>query len=136
MPCGYKQRMRAWIGKFVAGVGVVHCFVGLVVFRGIFADVVRDGLVNTVTWQPEGAFALGRADAFWFMAIGLFWVLLGALIDHCERAGQPLPGFLGWALGALALTGGLMMPPSGWWWFLIPALALLRRNRHAEIANH
>ena len=116
--------MRAWIGKYIAGVGIVHSVFGLVVFRSTFAELIRDGLVNTVNGQPE------REFAFWFVAIGLFWVLLGALIDQYERGGHSLPGFLGWALGALTLTGALMMPLSGWWLFFIPALALVRRSRN------
>ena len=116
--------MRAWIGKYVAGVGTVHTVSGLVGLRDTFADLIRDGLVNTVNGQPE------REFAFWFVAIGLFWVVLGALIDHDERRGQPLPGFLGWALGALTLVAVAIMPLSGWWLFFIPVFALVRRSRN------
>ncbi len=118
--------MRAWIGKFIAGIGLIHSILGLTMFRDTFAALLRDGLVSTVNGQPE------REFAFWFLAAGLFWVLLGALVDQNERAGHSLPGFFGWALGALALTGALMMPLSGWWLFLIPAAALIRRSSTRE----
>lgn len=115
--------MRPWIGKYIAGVGVVHSVFGLILFRGVFAGLLRDGLVNTVSRQPD------RGFAFWFVDIGFFWILLGAVLDRCERGGHPLPRFLGAALGALALAGAVIMPVSGWWLFFIPAAALLFRSR-------
>lgn len=116
--------MRTWIGKYIAGIGILHSIFGLVMFRGTFADLIRDGLVNTVNVQPE------RGFAFWFVAIGLFWLLLGAVLDQYERGGHSLPRFLGSALGALSLTGVIIMPISGWWLFFIPASALLFRSRN------
>ncbi len=109
---------------YIAGVGIAHTVFGLVGLRGTFADLVRDGLVNTVNGQPE------REFAFWFVATGLFLVLFGAVIDWFERGGYPLPGFLGWALGVLSVAGVLIMPASGWWLFFVPAWALLHRQRN------
>jgi len=114
--------MRAWIGKYIAGVGILHTIVGLVVFRATFEDLLRDGVVNTVNWRPE------RAFPFWFVDIGLFWILLGAVIDHYEQEG--IPGFVAWALTGLALAGVMVMPLTGWWLFFIPATALLFRARN------
>lgn len=114
--------MRTWIGKYIAGVGIIHCVFGLVVFRGTFAGLIRDGLLNTVSWQPD------RGFAFWFVTVGFFWILLGAVIDQYERGGHPLPRYLGPGLGAIALTAVVIMPLSGWWLFFIPAAALSLRR--------
>lgn len=120
--------MRVWIGKYIAGVGIVHSVLGLVAFRTTFTNLIGDGLVNTVNGQPE------REFAFWFVVTGFVLVLLGAVIDRYERGGHSLPGFLGWALGTLALAGVLIMPISGWWLFFIPALALSRQSSHHRSA--
>lgn len=113
---------RPWIGKYIVGVGLIHSLFGLVVFRTTFADIARDMLFNTVGWQ------LDRGFAFWFVTVGFFWILLGLVLDHFERAGQPLPRFLGPALGALTLIAVVIMPLSGWWLFFVPVAALFFRR--------
>lgn len=121
--------MRIWIGKYIAGVGILHCVFGLVVFRGVFAGLIRDGVINTVNVIDTVHRRPDRGYAFWFVDIGLFWILLGAVLDHYERAGHGLPRFLGQALGALAIIGVVVMPISGWWLFFIPAAALVFRSK-------
>lgn len=114
--------MRPWIGKYIAGVGLIHSLFGLVVFRAVFADIVCDRLFNTVGWQ------LDRGFAYWFVMTGFFWMLLGAVVDHFEKAGHPLPRFLGPAFGAVTLASVVLMPLSGWWLFFVPAVALVSRG--------
>ena len=114
--------MRVWIGKYIAGVGLIHSAFGLIVFRATFADIARDRLFNTVGWQPD------RGFAYWFVTVGLFWMLMGAVVDHFEKAGHPLPRFLGPALGAVTLASVVLMPLSGWWLFFVPAGALMLRG--------
>lgn len=115
--------MRPWIGKYIAGVGIIHSVFGLVFFRATFAGLLRDGLVNTVSRQPD------RGFAFWFVMTGFFWMLLGAVLDEYEGETHCLPRFLGPALGALALVSAVIMPQSGWWLFFLPVAALLFRSK-------
>ena len=119
--------MRAWIGKFISAVGVIHSCLGVAGLRDTFAEIIHEGLINTVNGQPD------REFAFWFVAIGLFWVLFGAVIDDLERRNQPLPGFIAWGLGALTLVGVSIMPISGWWLLFVPVAALFRRGRRGEL---
>lgn len=118
------REVRPWIGKYIAGIGILHTGFGLVLFHGVFGRLITDGLISSVYRQPE------RGFAFWFVATGLFWILLGALIDHYEGEGRPLPGFLGWALGAITVVGATINPMSGWWLFFVPTTALLYRSRN------
>lgn len=109
--------MRHWIGKFLIGVGVVHSTFGVLGLWDTFAVLIAEGIVNTVNGQAD------REFAFWFVDIGLFWILLGAVINHYEQQGYPLPRFLGGSLGVLALIGVIIMPISGFWLMFIPAWA-------------
>ena len=121
--------MRIWIGKYIAVVGVLHCALGVVVFSGTFADLFRDGFFNTINGEPELEFP------FWFVVVGVFWVVLGVLIDSVEKAGQAIPRFVGWAVFGSAVVGAAIMPLSGWWLFLIPGVALVRKKVQGSKLN-
>ncbi|MGQ0542908.1 MAG: DUF6463 family protein [Blastocatellia bacterium] len=118
--------MRSWIGKSVIFIGIVHSVFGFVVFRSTLADLVNEGLVNTVNGQPE------REFAFWFLFFGFMAIIAGSLIDWCEKTFGALPGFLGWSLLTLTAALVILMPISGGWFLFIPAVgAILRFHRSA-----
>lgn len=111
--------MHAWIGKSVVFIGIVHTVFGFVVFRSTLAELVRDGLVNTVNGQPE------REFAFWFLFFGFMAIIAGALIDWCDRTVKALPAFLGWSLLALTVVCVTIMPVSGAWALFVPAIGAI-----------
>ena len=115
--------MTRWIGRAVQAIGALHTVVGLVMFRRTLAELMAEGVVNTVNGEPV------REAAFWFIFFGLLAVLLGALIDWCELESRPLPPFLGLSLLALFVLCVTIMPISGGWLIAIPALGALRRAR-------
>jgi hypothetical protein len=106
--------MRRWIGRWLAGVGLIHTAFAFVVFTDPLLGMLRDGLLNTAELSP------GRPLAFWFLFSGLLLVPVGMLVDWIET--QPslqLPRFFGyWLLGLTAL-GCIVMPVSGFW-LLVP----------------
>jgi hypothetical protein len=112
-----------WIGRAVLAIGALHTAVGLVMFRRTLAELVADGIVNTVHGQPV------REFAFWFLFFGLLAMLLGALIDWCEQEPRPLPAFLGLSLLALFVACVTIMPASGGWLIAVPAWGALRQAR-------
>jgi hypothetical protein len=107
--------MKRWIGRWIIGVGVIHCGFGAVVFSSTWRTLLSEGLFNTVNGQAE------REFPFWFFAFGLLAILLGAAIDHLEQLGLPLPAFLAWGLLALNVIFLVVMPISGGW-LLVPAV--------------
>lgn len=115
--------MTRWIGRAVLAIGALHTVVGLVMFRKTLAELMAEGLVNTVHGQPV------REFAFWFIFFGLLAMLLGALVDWCEQESRPLPPFLGLSLLALFVTCVTIMPASGGWLIAVPALGALRHAR-------
>jgi Family of unknown function (DUF6463) len=118
-----ERPMRPWIGIAVAAVGVLHTLFGLVGFRGLWSELLREGLVNTVHGQPE------REFAFWFLFLGIWAILLGALVHRWEVEHGRLPGFFGWSLLAITIAMLVPMPASGAWLLLVPAVGAIWCSR-------
>jgi len=107
-------------------IGLLHTGVGLQAFRSRLADMFAEGLVDTADASAD------RGFAFWFLACGLVWMILGAFIDWAERSPHELPRFLGWILLAFASLLILVMPVSGMWLLLIPAVGLIAKSRPSK----
>ena len=114
--------MQAWIGKSIIFIGVVHSVFGFVVFRSTIAELVREGVINTVNGQPL------REFAFWFLFFGFMAIIAGALTDWSERNFGILPGFLGWSLLAMTVVLVTIMPVSGAWMLFVPAVGAIFRS--------
>lgn len=115
--------MKAWIGKAIALIGVIHSVFGFVVFCSTLAELAGEGLVNTVNGQPM------REWAFWFILFGFLAIMFGLLVDWCERQKLQLPKFFGWSLFALTLIIVTVMPMSGGWSLFLPAVGAIIRYR-------
>jgi hypothetical protein len=115
--------MKAWIGKTVVGIGVVHTLFGVVFMRETLALLWSEGLINTVNGQPR------REFVFWFLAFGLLAIILGFFLDWTERRGIVPPRFLGWSLFILTVAVVTIMPISGGWLVFVPAVGLIIRSR-------
>lgn len=123
------ESMKAWIGKSIVAIGVIHCMFGSIVFRKTLAELSREGFWNTVNGQPQ------REFAFWFIFFGVMAILLGLLMDWCERKFHELPVFLGWGLLALTVVCCTLMPISGGWLLLIPSLGAIVRRKKAAVVK-
>ena len=118
--------MKVWIGKSLIVIGTIHNIVGVMIGWEIFGQMISEGLFNTVVMQND------RHAAFWFLFAGFALMLIGALVDWCEKTVGKLPGFLGWSFLALAVSGAFIMPESGFWLVFVPTIALLIRNKKAK----
>jgi Family of unknown function (DUF6463) len=120
--------MRVWIGKSVVAIGIVHCVVGLVVYRSVILEVLGARLVNTVSLTGDPA----RAEAFWFLLTGIAMMIVGGMIDGVERLGQPVPPATRWGFAAVVFVGAVMMPVAGFWLGIVPVVGMIRRSRGGE----
>lgn len=113
--------MRRWIGWSVIGVGLIHLFLGILLFHAPLGEMLASGWVNSVgDREPH------RYLAFWFFIAGFITLLLGYLIDWVERVSRlPVPAALGWSLLAIAVVGAAASPVSGFWLLFIPALGTI-----------
>jgi hypothetical protein len=115
--------LRAWIGKSLVAIGIIHCIFGFVFLRSTLAVLWSEGLFNTVHGEPE------REFVFWFLAFGSLAMILGAVIDWTERQGRFPPAFFGWWLFGLTVVVVTMMPASGGWLVFVPAIGAIIRSR-------
>lgn len=118
--------MRAWIGKTIIVIAVIHIIFGLTDYSSTFAEIIDAGVINTINGAPL------RDLAFWFVFFGLTIFVFGFFVDWCEREYHDLPDFLGWSLLALTIIIVALMPKSGRWTLFIPAFgAICRRYKTA-----
>lgn len=110
-------------GHWLQVVGVSHAAIGAVIYRDVFADMVRGNLLNSVPDRGD------RAAAFWFMAAAPTLWMGGRLLRSAEEHEDiPAQRAAGVVLTAVGMTGTAAMPKSGF-----PALVgigglLLRRS--------
>lgn len=120
---------RAWIGHWLMAVAILHTLFALLVFRPVYADLLRRGLFDTVGQDPM------RAAAVWFLLFGAAFAALAHAVHVLERMGGQHAALrrLGAALLAMCVAGIVLMPASGFWLGLPAAAALLakRLNRAA-----
>lgn len=115
--------MKAWIGKAIIAVGIIHTLFGLIGFRKTLSTLVQEGLFNTVNGQAQ------REFVFWFIALGIFAILLGLVVDSCEKNALPLPSYFSWAFLFTVALIVFIMPISGGWLMFIPAIGAILRTR-------
>lgn len=115
--------MKVWIGRSVLFIALIHSLFGFAVFAQSVIDIAREGIVNTVSGQAD------REWAFWFIACGFTWFLLGWLIDHIEKRGGDLPRCFGVVTLLLVAISVTIMPASGFWLGFIPAIGLISQTR-------
>jgi hypothetical protein len=120
--------MRVWIGKSVVAIGIVHCVVGLIVYRSVFLEILGARLVNTVSLTGD----LARAEAFWFLLTGVAMMIVGGMIDRMERLGQPLPPATRWGFAAVVFVGAVTMPVAGFWLGIVPVVGMIRAGQYVE----
>ena len=91
--------MKAWVGKSLIVIGVVHTAFGVIALGDLIAPAIREGVFNSITaaGPPE------RNMTFRFFIVDFMTLLLGGLIDWVERKGVGIPRFMPW--GFLALMG-------------------------------
>jgi len=130
----------AWGGLCAVGGGLLHTATAALMRRDVWAQIIDEGFVNTVTLEPS-VDRLAVAEAFWFSpgSFGVPLLLLGALVTRLARRGERVPGWLGWGVGAWAALLGLLggFDAGTWMLLLIGALLVVgdRKARRAPAAR-
>jgi len=110
------------VGFWLLCTAALHTAVGLGVGWPWVVDIVRDGVVGAVEPEPM------RMALFWFLAFGVPVAIVGGLVWELERAGRVVPRWLGVALVALGVAGGLAIPASGFWLVVPQGLVVVARG--------
>ncbi|MGW8378237.1 DUF6463 family protein [Streptomyces sp. ODS28] len=111
-------------GRWLQVVGLAHGALGAVVYRDVFADMARGGLVDSVPERGD------RAAAFWFVAAAPALWLGGRLLRSAERHGDlAAQRSAGAVLTAIGTAGTAAMPKSGFPSLVAIGGVLLYRSR-------
>ena len=114
--------MRVLSGPLLMAVGVLDLLYVLVFHSRQLAAIARDGFLDAVEVGPAH---LDREVAFWHLACGMTFLLLGGLVRWTQSRTGVLPAFLGWSLLALGCFGAVLVPVSGFWLVLLQAVMML-----------
>ena len=115
--------MRRYVGPALMLIGIAHLILFSVLFSDRYADIVRDGLFNSVDGDDK------REAAFWTAWCGVLLLTVGYLIRFVQARIGTVPAFPGWVLLVIGLGGGILMPVSPFWLFVPLGLFILRPAR-------
>jgi hypothetical protein len=99
----------AWGGLLAMCGGLFHTVVAVSMRQEVWAQIVDEGILNTVTLAPS-ADRLAVAEAYWFTlgSFGVPLLLLGSLVTWLTRRGVRVPGWLGGGIALWAVMIGLV----------------------------
>lgn len=124
--------MKLWkySGTFLTITGILHTIVALMLSKDIFAEMIRDGLINST----KGNYI--RGYAFWFLIVGVILILWGITMQYyINKEQKPAPKFLGYAILLVTIIGCTIAPFSGFWLFLPQALIIIVSNNNRDIEH-
>ena len=114
---------QRWIGRWMIAVAAIHTVFAFVVFHPTLADILKDGVWNSIGDDPM------RGAVAWFLLCGGFILICGLAIDIYERSNTA--GSLkavGWGLLLVTAFGVVLMPISGLWLLIPPIVGSIRRT--------
>lgn len=119
--------MKNWIGKSIIIIGVIHTGLGLVFFRDIVSQWIREGLFNTVNQQIE------REGVYWFLFFGIILMFFGYCVHWIEKQNILFPPYIIPMLSLIIALMLFIMPISGGWLMIIPIVGLVLKQRKTQL---
>lgn len=114
--------MKLWkySGTFLTLTGIIHTIYAVLTGKAVYAEILKDGLVDSIGNSYERGFAL------WFLVCGFLLILWGQTLQHyIKKEQKPAPMFLGYSILLISIIGCLMEPVSGFWLFFPQAFIIL-----------
>ena len=118
-------------GYWLLVTSIIHVIIGFWLYGEPLAGIVRDGFFNSVAPNPFAP-DFAREDAFWFMTLTAFFVILAQLCFWAHSRKIALPGFTGWVLLVTSIIGAIAIPISGCWLLMVPAVLIVVASRKAS----
>jgi hypothetical protein len=110
---------RSWIA-----IAILHAVIGVVGYYPQWQAIAQAGWFNVVAPNPLAPF-FDREDAFWFMMLTPFLIILGQFCLWADRQKLILPISVSRVLLVSAIVGLFFIPISGFWLMLIPSAMML-----------
>ena len=122
------MKIRRTSGTLLIAIGVIHSLFTFIVFAPFLAEMLANGVINSVHDEPKSLFAV-----HWFALSGYFWIIAGYLVNYVEKAtDQPLPQRFGVLFIVFGLVAVVFEPISGAWTFVAYGIYVVFRARRAE----
>jgi hypothetical protein len=125
---------RRHLGDTIIATGVAHLALAPVFYRDALGDLVREGLVGTLTDTTR----YQHLEAYWYVASGPLMIATGVLARAHLRATGSLPASFGWLLAVSMAFLSLMMPATGMWAVAaqgVVAIMLSRRDATGTVSR-
>jgi hypothetical protein len=102
---------RRHLGDTIIATGVIHLAASPIFYRDALTDLVREGLIGTLTDMTR----YQHLEAYWYVASGSLIIGIGLLTRAQLRATGTLPPSFGWLMLISTTFLSLMMPVTGMW---------------------
>jgi hypothetical protein len=116
-------------GALIAGIGVLHQFVGIALGHKALLDIWNSGVIGQAKGDPL------RIAIVWFLFFGFLLIFCGMALHRLEILGARPTSGIAIGFASLCILGIVLMPVSGFWLGLIPAFQIWHRNRRASGTN-
>ncbi|KAB2352671.1 DUF6463 family protein [Actinomadura rudentiformis] len=113
----------ASIPWLIIGIAIIHTVYAFVALAGTWGDIVQDGVVNSVSGDPE------REAALWFFYAGIGFMAIGTFAHRAIRTTGRLPLQVGVYLLLIGGTMVVIQPASGGFLVLVAGLLALAAAR-------
>jgi hypothetical protein len=127
--------MIKWAGWIFTVLATVHLLLAFALVGPHHADAWLGGEL----WMPEGTIVEmpAAAGGFWLSvgSFGLPLLVIGQTVLWMHRRAITPPAFIGWAVGAWSVVGGLIFEPAPWIVVTVGAGLLLQGVRRAARAE-
>jgi hypothetical protein len=115
-------------------VGILHGIVGIFLYLNQWKSIAQDGWFNAVAPDPFAPI-FDREDAFWFMFLTPFMLVLGQLCLWVDRDRLNLPRSFSFTMLGTVSVGLFLMPVSGFWLALVPTVMMLSASSATQFSD-
>ena len=120
-------------GRWWIAIAILHAIVGLAAYFPQWQAIAQAGWFNVVAPDPWAPI-FDREDAFWFMMMTPFLLILGQLCFWADRRQLALPISVSGILLSSAIAGIFFIPTSGFWLVFIPNVMMLYSSKAAKLS--
>ncbi len=118
-------------GYWLLITSIIHVIVGFWIYGEALSEIISNGFFNSVAPNPFAP-NFAREDAFWFMTLTTFFMILAQLCLWAHSRKIALPGSIGWTLLITSIIGAIAIPISGFWLLMVPAVLIIVTSRKAN----
>ncbi|BAY86760.1 hypothetical protein NIES267_62710 [Calothrix parasitica NIES-267] len=120
--------MLQFSGYWLLVTSIIHVIVGIWIYEEQLAAIINNGFFNSVAPNPFAP-DFAREDAFWFMTLTAFLIILAQLCFWADSHKITLPESIGWNLLITSIIGAIAIPISGFWLLMVPACLIIAASR-------